>query len=198
MWKLRFCWIVTSSKIRCNIIFKIPMKDKDSSIRTINILSVVIPVAVAILLGIRTKPDLGEWTKVLPHLNAIINSLTALLLILGYYFIKNQNQRGHRFVMTVAFILGGLFLIFYVLYHLTNPSTSYRGFGAIRYVYYFVLISHILLSLVVLPLVLRAFYFALRSDYQRHKKLVKFAYPIWLYVSITGVIAYLMISPYYV
>lgn len=165
--------------------------------RTINIISVVIPVAVAVLLGIRTKPDLGEWTKILPHLNAVINSLTALLLIVGFYFIRNQKREAHRLVMTTAFILGGVFLISYVLYHLTNPSTSFGGEGAVKYVYYFILISHILLSLVVLPLVLRAFYFALKGDYQRHKKLVKFAYPIWLYVSITGVIAYLMISPYY-
>ena len=153
--------------------------------------------AVAVLLGIRTKPDLGEWTKILPHLNAVINSLTALLLIVGFYFIRNQKREAHRLVMTTAFILGGVFLISYVLYHLTNPSTSFGGEGAVKYVYYFILISHILLSLVVLPLVLRAFYFALNGDYQRHKKLVKFAYPIWLYVSITGVIAYLMISPYY-
>lgn len=173
------------------------MKEKDSSMRTINIISVVIPLAVAVLLGIRTKPDLGEWTKVLPHLNAVINSLTALLLLSGYYFIRKNKIQAHRIVMTAAFSLGGVFLISYVLYHLTNPSTSFGGEGGIKYVYYFVLISHILLSLVVLPLVLRAFYFALKADYQRHKKLVKFAYPIWLYVSITGVVAYLMISPYY-
>ncbi|MCL4158661.1 UNVERIFIED_CONTAM: hypothetical protein GTU68_028683 [Idotea baltica] len=172
------------------------MEDK-RSLRTINILSVVIPVVVAILLGIRTKPDLGTWTKVLPHLNAVINSSTSILLVIGLYFVKSGKQIAHRRVMTLAFILGGLFLVFYVLYHLTNPSTSFGGEGTIKTFYYVVLISHILLSLVVLPLVLRAFYFAFTGDIGRHKKLVKFAYPIWLYVSVTGVIAYLMISPYY-
>lgn len=169
------------------------------SMRTINIISIVVPVVVAILLGIRTKPDFGSWTKILPHLNAVVNSLTALLLILGGYIIKRGDRQAHRVIMTTAFILGGFFLVFYVLYHLTNPSTSFGGEGAIRYFYYFILISHIGLSLVVLPLVLRAFYFAaFVQDFQRHLKVVKFAYPIWLYVSITGVIAYLLISPYYV
>ncbi|MGR3810848.1 DUF420 domain-containing protein [Jiulongibacter sp. NS-SX5] len=173
------------------------MSEVKTSLRTINIISVVVPVAVAVLLGIRTKPDLGEWTRVLPGLNAIINSLTSVFLILGLYFIKNKNREAHRKVMTAAFGLGGLFLISYVIYHLTNPSTSFGGEGVIRYVYYFVLISHILLSLIVLPLVLRAFYFAVIGEFVKHVKLVKYAYPIWLYVSITGVIAYLMISPYY-
>ncbi|UBM57269.1 DUF420 domain-containing protein [Marinilongibacter aquaticus] len=170
---------------------------ENKSLRTINVLSIVIPVAVAVLLGIRTKPDLGEWTKLLPHLNGVINSLTAILLLVGYALIKRKNREAHRKVMTAAFVLGGAFLISYVMYHLTNHSTSYGGEGFLKYFYYVVLISHILLSLIVLPLVLRAFYFAYVRDFARHKKLVKFAYPIWLYVSITGVIAYAMISPYY-
>lgn len=171
---------------------------KEYSLRTINIISVVVPVVVAVLLGIRSKPYLGEWTKALPHVIAGINILTSILLVLGLILIKQKKQLAHRRVMTAAFALGGLFLVFYVLYHLTNPSTSFGGEGGVRYFYYFILLSHIGLSLVVLPLVLRAFYFAWVLDFQRHKKLVKFAYPIWLYVSVTGVIAYLMISPYYV
>ncbi|WP_341227712.1 DUF420 domain-containing protein [uncultured Arcticibacterium sp.] len=170
---------------------------KEYSLKTINIISIVVPVVVAVLLGIRSKPYLGEWTSVLPHLNACINTLTSVLLITGLVLIKQKKQMAHRIVMTSAFSLGGLFLVCYVLYHLTNSSTSFGGEGAVRVFYYFILISHIVLSLVVLPLVLRAFYFAVVQDFQRHKKLVKFAYPIWLYVSITGVIAYLMISPYY-
>ncbi|MFT7435877.1 MAG: putative membrane protein [Psychromonas sp.] len=173
------------------------MKEK-KSLWIINILSVLIPVVVAVLLGIRSKPDLGAWTKMLPHLNAIINSCTSILLLLGLWFIKSGDRVAHRKVMTLAFILGGLFLVCYVLYHLTNLSTSFGGEGTIKIFYYVILISHILLSLIVLPLVLRAFYFAVIGDIKRHKKLVKFAYPIWLYVSITGVMAYLMISPYYV
>lgn len=170
---------------------------KEYSLRTINIISVVVPIVVAVLLGIRSKPYLGEWTAALPHVNAGINTLTSMLLVAGLILIKQKKQKAHRVVMTSAFVLGGLFLVCYVLYHLTNSSTSFGGEGAIKYFYYFILISHIVLSLVVLPLVLRAFYFALVGDFQRHVKLVKFAYPIWLYVSITGVVAYLMISPYY-
>jgi putative membrane protein len=171
--------------------------EQKASLRVINVLSVAIPVVVAVLLGIRSKPDLGSWTRTLPHLNALINTATSVLLVAGWFLIKKGNREAHRKVMTLAFVLGGFFLVFYVLYHLTNPSTSFGGEGGIRYLYYFVLISHIVLSLVVLPLVLRAFFFALAGDYSRHLKLVKYAYPIWLYVSITGVIAYLMISPYY-
>ncbi|SOE22086.1 putative membrane protein [Spirosomataceae bacterium TFI 002] len=168
------------------------------SMRTINVVSILVPVVVAVLLGIRSKPDLGSWTKVLPHLNAIINSLTALLLLIGYWAINRKDKQAHRVIMTTAFVLGGFFLVFYVIYHLTNQSTSFGGEGLVKYFYYFILISHIALSMVVLPLVLRAFYFAaFQHDYVKHKSIVKYAYPIWLYVSITGVIAYLLISPYY-
>jgi putative membrane protein len=99
--------------------------------------------------------------------------------------------------MSSAFALGAIFLVCYVTYHLSNPSTRFGGEGAIRYVYYSVLLSHILLSLIVLPLVLRAFMFALTNQITKHRKIARYAFPIWLYVSITGVIAYLMISPYY-
>jgi len=173
------------------------MKRKES-LRTINIISVLIPTLVAILLGIRTKLDLGEWTRGLPHIIAAINSLTCVLLVFGLLSIKQKKIQLHRIIMSLAFLLGGLFLICYVLYHLTNPSTSFAGVGALKYFYYFILISHISLSLIVLPLVLRAYYFAWKGNYSNHKKLVKYAYPIWFYVSITGVIAYLLISPYYV
>ncbi|MDP5120283.1 MAG: DUF420 domain-containing protein [Spirosomaceae bacterium] len=164
----------------------------------INTLSVVIPVVVAILLGIRTKLDLGEWTTVLPHLNAVINSLTTIFLLVGLYFIKQKNIQYHQYTMTIAFSLGACFLVFYVIYHLTNASTTYGGEGNIRYFYYTILISHILMSLIVLPFVLRAMFFAVTKQFIRHKKVTKIAFPIWLYVSVTGVIAYLMISPYYI
>jgi putative membrane protein len=103
----------------------------------------------------------------------------------------------HRLAMTSAFALGAVFLVCYVTYHLSNPSTSYGGSGVLRFVYYALLISHIGLSLVVLPLVLRAFLFALTNQFERHRKIAKYAFPIWLYVSTTGVLVYLMISPYY-
>ena len=173
------------------------VEDRKAS-RVINVLAIAIPIAVAVLLGIRQKVDLGAWTTYLPHLNGIINSVTALLLILGLYFIRQKNVAAHRATMLTAFILGSLFLISYVLYHLSNESTPFGGEGWVRPVYYFLLISHIVLSVVVVWFVLRAVYFALSGQYQRHKAVVRWAYPIWLYVSITGVIVYLMIKPYYI
>ncbi len=175
----------------------IELKQEKKSMTLINVLSVVIPVVVAILLGIRQKVDIGAWTKVLPHIIGAINTLTSVLLLYGLYLIKQKQIERHRRVMTGAFLLGALFLVCYVLYHLTNPSTTFGGEGFIKYIYYFILISHICLSLVVLPLVLRAYFFAWTKQFERHKKLTRYAFPIWLYVSMTGVIAYLMIKPYY-
>jgi putative membrane protein len=166
--------------------------------RIINILAVVIPVVVALLLGIRQKIDLGEWTKVLPHIIGVINTVTAMLLIVGFYFIKQTNISAHRKAMTGAFLLGSVFLVCYVLYHISNEATPFGGTGFIRPVYYFLLISHIVLSIVVVWFVLRAVYFGYTNQITEHRKAVKWAMPIWLYVSVTGVIVYLMISPYYV
>lgn len=162
-----------------------------------NVLSVVIPLVVAILLGIRTKVDLGAWTKILPHVIGAINTLTSLLLVLGLVAQKMGKIGWHRLAMTSAFCLGAVFLVCYVTYHLSNRSTEFGGVGAMRTLYFGLLISHIVLSLVVLPLVLRAFLFALTNQIARHRKIAKYAYPIWLYVSTTGVLVYLMISPYY-
>lgn len=172
------------------------MEEKRATL-AVNILSVAIPVVVVILLGIRTKVDLGAWTKILPHAIGAINSITSVLLILGLVAQKMANIRMHRLAMTTAFSLGAVFLVCYVTYHLTNRSTVFGGNGMKRVFYYAVLISHIGLSLVVLPLVLRAFLFALTNQIARHRRVAKYAYPIWLYVSTTGVIVYLMISPYY-
>ncbi|AUD03089.1 DUF420 domain-containing protein [Spirosoma pollinicola] len=166
--------------------------------RVITVLSLAIPIAVAVLLGIRQKVDLGSWTTYLPHLNGIINSITSVLLLTGYYFIRQKNLVAHKRTMLAAFTFGSLFLVSYVLYHLTNESTPFGGTGWIRPVYYFLLVSHIVLSVVVVWFVLRAVYFALSGQIVRHKKTVKYAFPIWLYVSTTGVIVYLLIKPYYI
>jgi putative membrane protein len=165
----------------------------------INILSLVIPVAVAVILspGI-PKLNLGKWTDSLTFINAIINSLTAILLCLGLVFIKQKNIQAHRAMMTTAFALGTFFLLSYVTYHLTHTSVSFPKESPLRPVYLFLLISHIVLSVVVVRFVLMALYFALTRQFDRHKKTVRWAYPIWLYVSVTGVVVYLMISPYYV
>ncbi|MBD2754675.1 DUF420 domain-containing protein [Spirosoma validum] len=173
-----------------------PVQEQKAN-RVINILALAIPVAVAVLLGIRQKVDLGNWTTYLPHINGVINSITAVLLLLGLYFIKQKNVEAHKRTMLTAFAFGSLFLVSYVLYHLTNESTSFGGQGWVRPVYYFLLVSHIVLSVVVVWFVLRAVYYALSGQIARHKQTVKYAFPIWLYVSITGVIVYLMIKPYY-
>lgn len=164
----------------------------------INIIAVAIPVVVAILLNPSIpKVNLGEWTKTLPHVNGVINSLTSVSLLAGFYFIKRKNIAAHRVMMTISFCLGALFLVSYVLYHLSNESTAFGGEGIIRPIYYFLLITHITLSIGVVWFVLRAVYYAFSNQIDLHKKAVKWAFPIWLYVSITGVIVYLMISPYY-
>lgn len=173
-----------------------PIREQKAN-RIINVLSIAIPVAVAVLLGVRQKVDLGSWTTYLPHINAVINSATSLLLLLGLYFIRRRNVVAHKRTMLTAFTLGSAFLVSYVLYHLTNESTPFGGQGWVRPVYYFLLVSHIVLSIVVVWFVLRAVYFALTNQIAKHKQTVKWAYPIWLYVSTTGVIVYLLIEPYY-
>lgn len=174
-------------------------------------ISIIIPVVVALLIFIPSGGSAGKWVYFLPDLNATINSITALLLILGLYFIKNNQQFNHKRVMVTAFCLGTIFLISYITYHSSTDSTVYgdiNGNGELenseaakiagmRTVYLIVLLSHILLAIAVVPLVLLAMYFALAKKFDKHKKIVKWAFPVWLYVSVTGVIVYLMISPYY-
>ena len=168
-------------------------RQERNSLLFINVLSVIIPVAVAVMLSFPNKLSLGDWTKSLSHAIGIINSATTVLLIAGLILIKQSKIVYHRIVMKTAFILGGLFLICYIIYHISNPANKFNGEGFIRYVYFFILITHIGLSLVVLPLVLRAMYFAVTRQFSRHKSVVKYAYPIWLYVSVTGVVVYLML-----
>lgn len=165
--------------------------------RAINVLSIAIPVAVALLIGIRQKLPLGNWTAILPHVIGVLNGATALLMVAALVAIKQQKVALHRRLMTTAFVLGAVFLVTYITYHISNPSTSYGGQGAVRYLYYFFLISHVLFSIVVVRYVLLAMYYALNRQFADHKRVVRVAYPIWLYVSVTGVIVYLMISPYY-
>ncbi|CAM4158741.1 DUF420 domain-containing protein [Aquirufa beregesia] len=164
----------------------------------VNILSLVIPIAVAMLNAIQTKLPLGTWTKVLPHVNGVLNATCSIILILGFIAIKNKNIELHRKFMGVAFVLGSLFLVSYVSYHISNEPTKFGGTGWLRPTYYILLFSHILLSIGVVRLVLKAIFFALTDQVESHKKLVKWAFPIWLYVSVTGVLVYLLIAPYYV
>ncbi len=164
------------------------------------ILSIVIPIAVAILFGIKLK-DYGidvEPLTFLPPVYATINGLTAIVLILAVRAIKNGNRTLHERLMKTAIGLSVLFLLMYVAYHMTSDSTSFGGEGIIRYVYFFILITHIALSIIIIPLVLFTYVRALAERFDKHRKLARITFPIWLYVAITGVIVYLMISPYYV
>ncbi|WP_298329303.1 DUF420 domain-containing protein [uncultured Dokdonia sp.] len=164
------------------------------------ILSIVIPIAVAILFGIKLK-DYGidvEPLTFLPPVYATINGLTAIVLILAVRAIKNGNRTLHERLMKTAIGLSVLFLLMYVAYHMTSDSTSFGGEGIIRYVYFFILITHIALSIIIIPLVLFTYVRALAERFDKHRKLARITFPIWLYVAITGVIVYLMISPYYI
>ena len=171
------------------------LEKKDPYHKLIVALSIVIPVAVAVLFGI-PKVE-GVNTTFLPPIYATINGLTAVLLLVSVQAIRRGKQALHELLMKICIGLSALFLVMYVVYHVTNEPTSYGGEGILRYVYFFVLISHILVSICVIPFVLFTFARALTGKFQRHKALAKYTYPLWLYVAITGVIVYLMISPYY-
>ena len=171
--------------------------DKKISI-VIAVLSVVVPALVAVLLFIPQTGKLGDFdVSMLPHLNGSLNTFTSIALLLGLYYIKNGNIVNHRRSMMSAFVISTLFLVSYVLYHYQAPPTSFGGEGLIKTVYYVLLISHIILAAIVVPFVLYSFYFALTNKIDKHKKIVKWTYPIWLYVAVTGVLVYLMIRPYY-
>ena len=163
------------------------------------LISVLIPIVVAILFTIKLK-DFGinvEPLSFLPPIYAVINGITAVVLIAALVAIKNKKIRLHQSLMTTAIALSVLFLVMYVAYHLTSDSTKYGGEGQIRLVYFVLLISHIALSIAVIPLVLITYVRALAEQFDRHKKIARITFPIWLYVAITGVIVFLMISPYY-
>ena len=143
------------------------------------------------------KTVIPSWVFFLPAFNAIVNGICSLLLILSLYFIKRKDISTHKKLNIAAFILSSLFLVSYIIFHATGIKTTYGGEGTIRTIYYIILISHIILAAVVLPLVLFSFQKGLQMQVEKHKKLVRWSYPIWLYVTVTGVIVYLMISPYY-
>ena len=163
--------------------------------RWVLILSILIPIVVASLFRVKL-PDVEPLTF-LPPIYATINGVTAVLLIIALWAIKNGKRQLHERLMKTAIVCSVLFLLMYVAYHMTSESTPYGGEGSIRYVYYFILISHILLSVVVIPFVLYTYVRAITGQFAKHKKLARIAFPLWLYVAISGVIVYLMISPYY-
>jgi putative membrane protein len=180
---------------------------------SIILVSILIPTAVAILFTVKLK-DFGievEPLSFLPPIYASLNGLTALLLVMGVMAIKNGNKKVHERFMTTAIACSVVFLVMYVAYHMTADSTVYGDIdgnkilgatekanaGSIRYVYLFILLSHIALSIVIIPLVLITYVRALAARFDKHRKIAKITFPLWLYVAVTGVVVYLMISPYY-
>jgi len=170
-------------------------EEKQPYQKVIIALSIILPLAVAVLFKVKIP---GYDLSFLPPIYASINGLTAVLLIIAVVAIKNNKRKLHETLMKTCIGLSAVFLVMYVLYHMTSDSTPYGGEGPMRIVYYVILISHILLSVVVVPFVLFTFSRALSGNFERHKALARFTFPIWLYVAITGVIVYLMISPYYI
>ena len=168
--------------------------------KIITALSVIIPIAVVALFGVNLRSfgfDVAPL-KFLPPIYASINGLTAVLLIAAVIAIKKGNKKLHEQLNTSAIACSLLFLLMYIAYHMTSDSTSFGGEGFVKYVYYFILITHIVLSVIVIPLVLITYMKAKLGLFTEHKKIAKKTFPIWLYVAVTGVIVYLMISPYYV
>jgi putative membrane protein len=162
-------------------------------------LSIIIPIAVAALFGVNLR-SLGfdvEPLTTLPLIYATINGLTALILILAVIAIKKKNLVLHENLMTTAIGCSVVFLVLYIAYHMTSDSTTFGGEGYIKYIYYFILFTHIVLSVVIIPFVLITYVRAITNNIERHRKIAKITFPMWLYVAVTGVIVYAMISPYY-
>lgn len=169
--------------------------------KRLNVGAWVVTVAVLLLVGLmrRVKIPLPEgWSfDFLPPFHATLNALTAVVLILAFYFIKQKNVRMHRRMIYVAMSLSVLFLLSYVAYHFTTPETKFGGQGTIRYVYYTLLLTHITLAGLTLPFILFTFIRAYTNQIDRHRKMARWVFPLWLYVAITGPICYLMLLPYY-
>lgn len=164
------------------------------------LLSVVIPVVVAILFSVNLQ-KLGYDVKpltFLPPIYAAINGITAVLLFWAVAAIKKGNKSLHERLIKMCIACSLAFLAMYVAYHMTSIETKYGGEGILRPIYFFILITHILLSIIIIPFVLFTFVRGISGSYERHKKLARITYPMWLYVAVTGVIVYLMISPYYI
>lgn len=159
------------------------------------ILSILIPVIVAVLFNVKI-PGV-ERLGFLPPIYATINGFTALILVMAVIQIKKGNRKTHERLMKIAILFSVLFLLMYIMYHMTSDATPYGGEGALRSVYFFILISHIVLSIAIIPMVLITYYRAITQQFEKHRKIARITFPLWLYVAISGVVIYLMISPYY-
>lgn len=156
--------------------------------------SIIIPIAIALLFRVKIE---GYDFSFLPPIYAAINGLTGLLLIVAVAAIKRGNKKLHQMLMKFCLVLSASFLVMYVIYHTTSESTIFMEDGIIRYFYYLILITHIILSILIVPMVLFTFSRAILGKFEEHKRLAKITFPLWIYVAFSGVIVYLMISPYY-
>lgn len=163
----------------------------------IGTVSIIVFLAVFILSRVQLKVDVGFDIHIFAKINAVLNGIVSHLLIAGILSARSKRVLWHRNIMFACIGLSVLFLISYIFHHLFSGSTTYGGAGIIRYVYLFILITHIFLAGIILPFILYTAYRALTGEYEKHRKLAKITFPIWLYVSITGVVIYFMISPYY-
>jgi putative membrane protein len=166
---------------------------------------IIISVSAVVLLVVigmgKYKPlvgvEFGFDRFIFAKINGVINTIVSILLFVGLLQVKNKNYTGHKRSMLSAIILSSLFLVFYIIHHISNGDTVFGGNGNLRYIYYFILISHIALASVILPFILFSAYQSLSGQYEKHKKLSRITWPLWLYVSVTGVIVFLFIYPYY-
>jgi putative membrane protein len=180
-------------------------------LRLIWIVTVVVLIVVIALKIVPPPQSRPAFIYLLPHFIGGINAACAVLLIISLIFIKNKKIQAHKITNVITFILSSVFLVLYILFHLYEKDTRYgdadhngilsavetAAVGATRYVYYFILLTHIVLAVVVLPLILISFFRGFNMQIDKHRKIVRWAYPVWLYVAVTGVIVYLMIAPYY-
>ena len=176
------------------------IKSSEKSIFRIVLSISVLVFVLVIILNKRIIPvpdNIPTFAYFLPKLNAIINGTCFILLLISFYFVKQKQYNIHKRINITAFFLSALFLISYVTYHYLVPETKYGGDGLMKNIYYFILVTHIILAALVLPLILLSFYYGLNDNRVKHKKIVKWSFPIWVYVTFTGVLVYLMLSPYY-
>ena len=177
------------------------MKKQDSFfVPLIITLSIIIPIVVALLMlfpdVFHIESESIDFSS-LPFFHAILNGSTSVLLFTGFILIKNKKTNLHKISMLSAFVLSSVFLLSYVTSKLTNAPVPFGGEGLIRYIYFFILISHIILSVLVLPLALFSIYRGMTGEIEKHKSVVKYTFPVWMYVAITGVLVYILMSPYY-
>ena len=177
------------------------MKKQDSFfVPLIITLSIIIPIVVALLMifpnVFHIESESIDFSS-LPFFHAILNGSTSVLLFTGFILIKNKKTNLHKISMLSAFVLSSVFFLSYVTSKLTNAPVPFGGEGVIRHIYFFILISHIILSVLVLPLALFSIYRGMTGEIEKHKSVVKYTFPVWMYVAITGVLVYILMSPYY-